>query len=86
MLVAMPPEISLVRVIMMCYAVPMARLGALLARSWHGLQNDVDCRIGLVMLVALASKNAILVVEFAEQSRESGSNLLWKRPWKPPLF
>ncbi len=53
-------------------AVPMALLGALLAQWGRGLQNDVYCQIGLVMLVGLASKNAILIVEFAEQLRERG--------------
>ena len=57
-------------------AVPMAMLGALLAQSWRGLQNDVYCQIGLVMLVGLASKNAILIVEFAEQLRERGMPLV----------
>ena len=57
-------------------AVPMAMLGALLAQSWRGLQNDVYCQIGLVMLVGLASKNAILIVEFAEQLREQGKPLI----------
>jgi len=57
-------------------AVPMALLGALLAQSWRGLQMDVYCQIGLVMLVGLASKNAILIVEFAEQLREQGKPLI----------
>ena len=57
-------------------AVPMAMLGALLAQWLRGLQNDVYCQIGLVMLVGLASKNAILIVEFAEQLRERGLPLL----------
>jgi HAE1 family hydrophobic/amphiphilic exporter-1 len=57
-------------------AVPMAMLGALLAQSLRGLQNDVYCQIGLVMLVGLASKNAILIVEFAEQLREHGMPLV----------
>ncbi|HWG58876.1 MAG TPA: multidrug efflux RND transporter permease subunit [Candidatus Acidoferrales bacterium] len=56
-------------------AVPMALLGALLAQSLRGLQNDVYCQIGLVMLIGLASKNAILIVEFAEQLREQGMGL-----------
>src|SRR5262249_41057571 len=51
-------------------AVPMALLGALGAQWLRGLQNDVYCQIGLVMLVGLSSKNAILIVEFAEQLRE----------------
>ncbi len=57
-------------------AVPTAMLGALGAQSLRGLQNDVYCQIGLVMLVGLSSKNAILIVEFAEQLRHGGMPLL----------
>jgi hydrophobic/amphiphilic exporter-1 (mainly G- bacteria), HAE1 family len=57
-------------------AVPMALLGALGAQSLRGLQNDVYCQIGLVMLVGLSSKNAILIVEFAEQLRGRGMPLI----------
>ncbi|HZS26787.1 MAG TPA: multidrug efflux RND transporter permease subunit [Candidatus Angelobacter sp.] len=57
-------------------AVPMAVLGALLAQSARGLQNDVYCQIGLVMLIGLASKNAILIVEFAEQLQHRGLSLV----------
>jgi HAE1 family hydrophobic/amphiphilic exporter-1 len=57
-------------------AVPMALLGALLAQSLRGLENDVYCQIGLVMLIGLSSKNAILIVEFAEQLRERGMPLI----------
>ena len=57
-------------------AVPMALLGALGAQWMRGLQNDVFCQVGLVMLVGLASKNAILIVEFAEQLRERGLPLV----------
>jgi len=57
-------------------AVPMALLGALGAQWLRGLQNDVYCQVGLVMLVGLASKNAILIVEFAEQLRERGLPIL----------
>ncbi|WP_373534534.1 efflux RND transporter permease subunit [Microcoleus sp.] len=53
-------------------SVPLAILGALLAQSLRGLANDVYCQIGLVMLIGLASKNAILIVEFANQLRERG--------------
>jgi HAE1 family hydrophobic/amphiphilic exporter-1 len=56
-------------------AVPMALLGALGAQWLRGLQNDVYCQIGLVMLVGLSSKNAILIVEFAEQLRERGMSI-----------
>ena len=53
-------------------AVPLAILGALALQLLRGLVNDVFCQIGLVMLVGLASKNAILIVEFAEQLRRAG--------------
>jgi HAE1 family hydrophobic/amphiphilic exporter-1 len=57
-------------------AVPMALLGAVTAQWLRGLQNDVYCQIGLVMLVGLASKNSILIVEFAEQLRERGLSIV----------
>lgn len=51
-------------------SVPLAVMGALMAQSLRGLSNDVYCQIGLVMLIGLSSKNAILIVEFANQKRE----------------
>ncbi|MGO9862370.1 MAG: efflux RND transporter permease subunit [Terriglobales bacterium] len=57
-------------------AVPMALLGALSAQWIRSQQNDVYCQVGLVMLVGLASKNAILIVEFAEQLRARGMTIL----------
>jgi HAE1 family hydrophobic/amphiphilic exporter-1 len=53
-------------------SVPLAILGALGLQMSRGLPNDVFCQIGLVMLIGLSSKNAILIVEFAEQLREQG--------------
>ena len=57
-------------------AVPIALLGAIGAQALRGLQNDVYCQIGLVMLIGLASKNAILIVEFAEQLRAKGMSIV----------
>ncbi len=56
-------------------SVPMAVLGALTAVSMRGLSDDVYCQIGLVMLIGLAAKNAILIVEFAEQLRKQGRSI-----------
>ena len=57
-------------------AVPVALLGAIGGQALRGLQNDVYCQIGLVMLIGLSSKNAILIVEFAEQLREKGLSIV----------
>ncbi len=57
-------------------AVPLAIFGALGAQFVRGLENDVFCQIGLVMLIGLASKNAILIVEFANQLRARGHSIV----------
>jgi HAE1 family hydrophobic/amphiphilic exporter-1 len=57
-------------------AVPVALLGAIGSQALRGLQNDVFCQIGLVMLIGLSSKNAILIVEFAEQLRAQGLSIV----------
>jgi HAE1 family hydrophobic/amphiphilic exporter-1 len=56
--------------------VPLAVLGALSAQWARGLQNDLYCQIGLVMLIGLAAKNSILIVEFAEQLRARGHSVV----------
>jgi HAE1 family hydrophobic/amphiphilic exporter-1 len=58
------------------FGVPVAVLGALGAQWLRGLTNDIFCQVGLVMLIGLSSKNAILIVEFANQLRERGLSIV----------
>ncbi len=67
---------SYITPIVILLTVPLAVLGALLAQALRGLPNDIYCQIGLVMLIGLASKNAILVVEYADQLRDQGWSLV----------
>jgi HAE1 family hydrophobic/amphiphilic exporter-1 len=67
---------SLVLPFIVLLGVPLAVLGALGAQWSRGFANDVYCQIGLVMLIGLAAKNSILIVEFAEQLRQKGSTVV----------
>lgn len=56
--------------------VPLGVLAALIGVSLRGLDNNVLVQIGLVVLIGLAAKNAILIVEFARQAQERGETLI----------
>ncbi len=62
--------------IIILLSVPLAMLGGLLFLSIRGLVNDVYANVALVMLIGLASKNAILIVEFANQARAEGLTII----------
>ncbi len=57
-------------------SVPLAMLGALLAIQVRGMDNNIFTQIGIILLIGLASKNAILIVEFANQLVEQGYSYL----------
>lgn len=57
-------------------SVPTAVLGCILGQYLRGQQNDVYMQIGLVMLIGLAAKNAILIVEYAKINLEHGMKLV----------
>ena len=78
---------SFIDPIIIMLTVPLAILGAIIAiwgranifqagSIWPLINNDVYCQVGLVMLIGLASKNAILIVEYANQLREQGLNIV----------
>ncbi|MGI2852693.1 efflux RND transporter permease subunit [Shewanella algae] len=56
--------------------VPLGIIGALIAMNGRGLPNDVFFQVGLLTTVGLATKNAILIVEFAKEYYEQGSKLV----------
>jgi len=57
-------------------SVPLVIVGAMAALLWRGLDNNVFTQIGLVLLVGLGAKNAILIVEFARENRQRGMGIV----------
>ncbi len=56
--------------------IPLGLVGAIIAVTLRGLTNDVYLQIGLLTTMGLASKNAILMIEFAEQEEKKGKHVL----------
>src|SRR5512135_2002589 len=56
--------------------VPLGILGAVLAVQLRGLPNDVFFKVGLIAIIGLSAKNAILIIEFARQLHEQGMDLV----------
>ncbi len=55
--------------------VPLGLLGVVAAVTFRGLENNIYTQIGVVLIIALASKNAILIVEFARELRLAGRSI-----------
>ncbi len=56
--------------------VPLGVIGSVLAVMWAGMPNDVYFKVGLITIIGLSAKNAILIVEFAKDLRAEGKPLL----------
>lgn len=56
--------------------VPLGILGAVLAVYLRGLPNDVFFKVGLIAIIGLSAKNAILIIEFARQLHDEGMDLM----------
>jgi len=56
--------------------IPLGLVGAAIATALRGLENDIYFQVGLLTTMGLAAKNAILIVEFAEQAERAGRSAL----------
>ena len=61
--------------ISVCLSVPLALLGAVGAIMIRGMENNIYTQIGIILLIALSTKTAILITEFAKEKRDEGMSL-----------
>ncbi len=60
----------------MILVVPLGVLGVLFGAHFRGLENDVYFKVGLITIIGLAAKNAVLIIEFAKELQESGKGVV----------